>query len=124
MKIIIAVLLSIGLCEYAEASEAFCLAWASDAAQGAEKRLQGVEYDRIEALINELPDEILPREGKDRAISAVRWAYYFHLDMQTAHQIGNQRCLACVDQKNPRPCLDKFDQALKSAMQADNEIQF
>lgn len=126
MKIILLTLALLGICEHAQAEEErdqFCYAWAMDAMQGSQKMLAGVTFDQIESLINNLPEDVLPQHAKERAVSAVRWAYYFQFDMQTAFEIGGRRCMTCIDQKNPVPCLRRYDESLEKAIIAGEPLR-
>lgn len=91
-----------------------------DAMQATEKRLQGVDPVKLMGLIDSIPDELLPPEAKLRAQSAVGFAYTYPMDMTEMHDIAEIRCMSCINESDPVPCMRKFDAALSQT----NEIQF
>ena len=120
----ILLLLSFNVCaEVSEEGQRFCLAWSQDARQGAEKRDEGVEYDRIERLINEIPNDVFSPERKLMATSAVRWVYYFKLDAEEAKNLGYIRCTACVDEDNRQACIVNFDKSVEEYQKAKEAEQ-
>ena len=101
----------------------FCRAWSQDARQAAEKRSQGIEYERIERLINEIPDDVFSQERKLMAISAARWVYYFRLNEEEALNLGYIRCTACVDEDNRQACIVNFDKSVEEYQKAKEAEQ-
>jgi len=94
-------------------NEAFCSAWAQDATQATEHRLQGTEPTRLEELIDAIPDDMLPPDAKLRAKSAIGFAYTYPMDMDTMYDIAYIRCRSCIDESDPEPCMRLFDSALQ-----------
>ena len=91
----------------------FCIAWAQDAAQGVQKKLMGVPFNKLADLIIEIPDEVYSPDAKKRALSAVSWAYAMPLSSyEEGEELGRMRCMACVEHHNPRPCMEDFDATL------------
>lgn len=91
----------------------FCIAWALDAAQGTQKKMIGVPFDKLADLIYEIPDEVYSPDAKQRALSAVSWAYAMPFTTyEETEEIGRMRCVACVEQHNPQPCMKNFDASL------------
>ena len=95
----------------------FCRAWSQDAKQGAEKLAQGVEFSRIEKLINEIPNDVFSPERKLMAKSAVLWVYYYKLGIDEAENLGYIRCTSCVDENNRAECIADFDKNVKEYQQ-------
>lgn len=135
MRIILFTLLCISICQakagdlapYAipddqEEKAQFCMAWTQDAMQATEKRLQGVDPVKLMGLIDSIPDELLPPDAKERAQSAIGWAYTYPMDMIETGEMAEIRCNACIDEINPIPCLKKFDEALSKVDRS--EINF
>ncbi|NIT13223.1 MAG: hypothetical protein GTN99_02965 [Candidatus Dadabacteria bacterium] len=91
----------------------FCIAWAQDAAQGTQKKMLGVPFNKLADLIIEIPDEVYSPDAKQRALSAVSWAYAMPFSTyDETEEIGRMRCMACVEQHNPQPCMKDFDALL------------
>ena len=123
MKYLAYILLLLSFNVYAVSGDGnrFCRAWSQDARQAAEKRSQGIEYERIERLINEIPDDVFSQERKLMAISAARWVYYFRLNEEEALNLGYIRCTACVDEDNRQACIVNFDKNVEEYKKEQEE---
>ena len=110
--IVVLLMTNVAFADEQEQKAQFCQAWAADAMQATEKRLLGVDPVSLMKMIDAIPDELLPPEAKERAQSAIGWAYTYPMDMIQVGEMANIRCMACVNEKNPIPCLEKFDEAL------------